>query len=1107
MPISISINFALANKNDAETPVPEPEPTLPETPEPTPEPEPISDARAILSSRFSDDTVFDSGAARGEDAASIELSGTTDAADGTRLEGRAVSLDDDGATSTDWSELAIASGGEFSGSLAIPRSSSWYRGEVRVAGSTAAPAETARFGVGHVIALWGQSEIANLYAAYYDGSNKLTGETVNEDDAVVFWWHDRAPEGTGPAGVRKHVMRMDDGYNTRFVRMANALIAARPEEKFAVVLQTRSGSGFDKLVNDSITGRVWGDDLALHQAALGGGNPGLVLFDWHAAPRTYGSAYGEVLHQIAFGCKIDGTDIGPAPVSIDGRFTADHLLTELYDWTRAKLAVLEPHRYEPGNIANIGACRDATRAMYAASTEAALVTAPAALSYSNGRISSGSFTDFTHPSPGEGSRRYGENLMQSALHALGLRRIELPVIDKAYWEPEGNYVEVWSSQGPIRTIGGAPVGVQVNGTAYDATITNANRLRVTAAQVGRQLAGTDMLRVLPVSTGLEDIEESLTGWRQFPLVRAAWGARQISESRRAAATVVASKSELVAALGAATGGEDILVARGTDLGDLRLDNYTFASMVNVWSETVNGARLSQLYLTGNTNLTFRNFHIERGHDAGSNIVIMANCADVGVIGNTIYSDEYPVRGADYTGSRPVIANGIEAVTGNRNITVEGNYIGGVTRGLRLKSEGVVRVVGNMFEDCYDDPVQISQPSSNHVSTEISNNFFAGVLASAGDFGNPHADFVQLIGSSKATYDWPVTINGNVIIADATAQGIFLDDIGNGKYFIPAIENNLIVLPTGHGGQPGNGIKVGMIGEGSVIRRNTCVTLDPDGSETGGPGIVLGGVTSAGAVLVADNVTDASPSLLGGATYTETGNVTTGPGGATISYETVFGADIPNPATQSFNDAILRFVGRGDYAGIGADRRNLASILLDGLPVANDPEPAVLVNTLAEKDSSSSDLVGGSDAFALGGDMRIRDMANHATGTVPYTFKFRLAIDQTTGFNRLVYDNALKLNVEVDTGKAAIRYAIGGSYGLATVSDVFVPGVPSTFVVTADPATGAFGIYVDGELVEQQDRDSLGMGNEQTDEGSRHRAGGRRYCRVGGTDRYLACLHA
>ena len=92
----------------------------------------------------------------------MPLSGT--ATPGAAIEARAVGPD--GEPATGWSAVAVADpSGAWSGAIAVPLQEDWLRAEVRLEASpetrAVTPADT-RFGVGHVIAIWGQSEVFHM---------------------------------------------------------------------------------------------------------------------------------------------------------------------------------------------------------------------------------------------------------------------------------------------------------------------------------------------------------------------------------------------------------------------------------------------------------------------------------------------------------------------------------------------------------------------------------------------------------------------------------------------------------------------------------------------------------------------------------------------------------------------------------------------------------------------------------------------------------------------------------------------------------------------------------------------------------------------------------
>lgn len=105
-----------------------------------------------------DRVIYDSGAAFGRDYADIPFAGTAPV--GQIVQGRVYSLDDGGVTSSAWVDIATADlSGNYSGSLSAVLNESYYRKEVRLKASPLIGAQaTNRLAVGHVHAIWGQSE-------------------------------------------------------------------------------------------------------------------------------------------------------------------------------------------------------------------------------------------------------------------------------------------------------------------------------------------------------------------------------------------------------------------------------------------------------------------------------------------------------------------------------------------------------------------------------------------------------------------------------------------------------------------------------------------------------------------------------------------------------------------------------------------------------------------------------------------------------------------------------------------------------------------------------------------------------------------------------------
>jgi len=117
-----------------------------------------------------DRLLYDSGQATSATSATIPVNGFAE--EGAVVEVRALSTDDGGATCGDWVELPpVGPSGAWSGSINARRNASWYRIEARLKAQPAIRATSYnRFGVGHVIAIWGQSEVALFWQSSHSNT-------------------------------------------------------------------------------------------------------------------------------------------------------------------------------------------------------------------------------------------------------------------------------------------------------------------------------------------------------------------------------------------------------------------------------------------------------------------------------------------------------------------------------------------------------------------------------------------------------------------------------------------------------------------------------------------------------------------------------------------------------------------------------------------------------------------------------------------------------------------------------------------------------------------------------------------------------------------------
>ncbi len=482
-----------------------------------------------------DRTLFDSGAGFGRAVASVPLSGGGTA--GEIVQARAVSLDDGSATTTAWVDVAtISAGGVWSGTISTPRSASWFRPEARLKATPAIATQGAnRFGVGHVIAIWGQSEPDRIISAFY---NLTTAPSIADPEAV------QIVVGAAATPTRSFITTAQP-YTGAAAAMAATLIATRPGEKFAVIFHTVPGTDPRALVNDSDTSRLWSADKALHDYATADGQKvGLAAMSWFASPGSLGSNYGEALYPLFSGKLLAGTVVSfPTDVTYGGTssYHADHWFGELYDYANTKWVAYGPHRFDIDavmqdathlaggasqvNLSNKQDARTSWRSMLTVPTATMfLPLGIEPLTYVNGvDDGAGSWTDTPHPAGGtvDGAQAYARLTALAVLEAADLAPWSAPVFDNCLWEPTGAYVEVWSSAGPVTTTrlarGDAALGTtfshwttvmgfQINGQSAQNAQIVAGRVRI-SRNGGGNFVSTDSIQYG---------EGGATGALQFP---------------------------------------------------------------------------------------------------------------------------------------------------------------------------------------------------------------------------------------------------------------------------------------------------------------------------------------------------------------------------------------------------------------------------------------------------------------------------------------------------------------------------------------------------------------------------------------------------------------
>lgn len=509
-----------------------------------------SPTKSITVNSFSaEKTVFDSGFAFGRNSASVSVAGT--ATSGEVIQARAYSIDDGGATSTSWVDVATSDiNGDWNGVISVPRSSSWYRVETRIGSEPATKSNGSSFGVGHVIAIWGQSEPERILLPFGDS---VTAPMVTDQEAVQIIYG-------ATASPTRYFVNNTLPLTSAVAAMADTLIRTRPGEKFAIIFQTVSGTDPRMLVNDSDTGRMWANDKALHDFATSDGQKvGIAAMSWFAAPGSLGSNYGEAMFPLFAAKTIAGVDVSfPATItygSSGGNFHADHWFGELYDYAHTKWAPYGPHRFDidgdmqdathyvggaiQSNFVNKQAARDSWRSMIALPAATMFMRRGfEPLTYVNGYDDgAGGWTDIAHPAGNtvDGRQLWARLTAASILQSAGMIAPAAPVFDNCLWDAAGAYVEVWSSAGAITTTrlkrGDAALpatfahwtevaGFQINGVPCQHATIVSGRVRITK-NGGGTFTSTDILTYGEggASGAIQYPEDYVNNfWKNLPIV-------------------------------------------------------------------------------------------------------------------------------------------------------------------------------------------------------------------------------------------------------------------------------------------------------------------------------------------------------------------------------------------------------------------------------------------------------------------------------------------------------------------------------------------------------------------------------------------------------------
>ena len=474
-----------------------------------------------------DRAVFDSGAAFGLSSAGVARSGTADPGEVVQL--RVVT--DAGVQVVGWTDAATADGaGDWTGMMFAPRGSAALRIEARLKRNTAVTATTAnRFYAGHVVDVWGQSE---LHRSVLSGFTGASGVTITDPAALQVSYSDATDVFYGTALAHVFI----DGSNANLTgtlgSLANMLAAERPGERFHLVMHTLSQTGLRDAMDDSKAPRQWAQETAIRDFALADGqHPGIAIQSWYNADAAaFDANYGDIWLTAISGLNPNGTaHTRGTPATAGGGFNLDHYFSDWYDYAKTKWAMAGPHRFEGlGFDAPIQSNRAGLNAAFAnpiMSSRAVRVLEP--LNYQNNP------SDPAHPGTSDldGMSRFMALIGYGILQGMGDPYVT-PELDQWSYSAGSSTLTIGSSAGPITTTrvvrggtlpSGRPSVDQLfrNGalvSAADVSIVSGT-IRV-ANVVAGDIIAVGLGSIGTAGLGAEDIPGALTDetWQDWPIV-------------------------------------------------------------------------------------------------------------------------------------------------------------------------------------------------------------------------------------------------------------------------------------------------------------------------------------------------------------------------------------------------------------------------------------------------------------------------------------------------------------------------------------------------------------------------------------------------------------
>lgn len=438
---------------------------------------------SVTLSEFSRDrAVFDSGAARGEDAVAIPLTvNSVDAPDGNAIEVRFVDADT-GVEIHPWRTLSgTLSGGTLTATYFQPtgaRSTSWLRPQARVVGSSVITEATNTCGIGHVWHMWGQSNWAQLWGFYTsDIAGLFAPSATHPGDVQMLEYASvrNAINGSnpvpGPVPVDAANLHDNGGSITPAVLdFANALQAVRPGEKFMLGAFFNGGQGFGSALGDASPWQ-WAHNVATHDKMTENGEQVGVVWcmGWTAA--NWGGNVADKTTRAFLGKEVDGAQHDYTQGGVTRGFAANTTYGDdqggLYDWSVTKFGYAGPHgrgsrdRVSPSTVTSISDIADYDlddsglyRSIIANLERIGQdnVNFPEVLPYvgttsggERGNGLTGSNNDLAHhrANTREGRQRLARIGAHNMMQTLGWMDSPLPRFDSRYDEPGGAWSDHW----------------------------------------------------------------------------------------------------------------------------------------------------------------------------------------------------------------------------------------------------------------------------------------------------------------------------------------------------------------------------------------------------------------------------------------------------------------------------------------------------------------------------------------------------------------------------------------------------------------------------------------------------------------------------------------